>query len=334
MPLVAVNLCIGEQMVEQKLAKKDSIKDDESSEKTVIEDDEDTVIDDEKSVIEDDEDTENGASDDVDNDNSEVTSEGTNSNAGKVAVKDANQLSDADFDDSDEDDASVSKSNESSVDDEKLPFPRATITNLVRKNVSKGKQIKGNVKDEMNSWVNKMVERIAKKMNSQPYTFVNYDMLKDAIAPYDDLQSINKQRGELIKKIDLIKNECDSVISAIDAEAKSRAVSLKLDSADLPFPKATITNKLRKHLDEKKTIKGPVKRGLNVWLGGLVARVSKKMDSYPYPYIDRSMFKESIEPYEAVGEIELEKERIIQQMESMRTICDLLVLEINRKFKL
>ncbi|MCX6803020.1 MAG: hypothetical protein NTY48_00440, partial [Candidatus Diapherotrites archaeon] len=100
------------------------------------------------------------------------------------------------------------------------------------------------------------------------------------------------------------------------------------------FPKATITNKIRKYLDVHKTIKGPVKRGLNVWLGGLVTNVSKKMDSFPYPYIDRSMFKEAIEPYEAVGEIELEKERIIQQMDSVRTACDLLVMEIERKFKL
>jgi len=219
-------------------------------------------------------------------------------------------------------------------DDQKLPFPRATITKLVRKNISQGKQIKGTVKDEMNLWVASMVERIAKKMNSQPYTFVNYDMLKDALAPYDDVQGINKQRDELVKRIDLIKKACEEVINRIDSDSKAKAVQLKLDAEQLPFPKATITNKLRKHLSDGKTIKGPVKRGLNVWMGNLVERVSKKMNSYSYPYIDRSMFKESIEAYEAVGEIELEKERIIQQMESMKTICDLLVLEVERKFKI
>ncbi|MFA5126121.1 MAG: hypothetical protein WC462_03915 [archaeon] len=220
------------------------------------------------------------------------------------------------------------------ISDDKLPFPRATITKLVRKNVSKGKQIKGSVKDEMNLWVASMVERIAKKMNSQPYTFVNYEMLKEAVAPYEDIQGINKQREQLVKKINAIKTECDTVINQIDSEIKSKSVSLKLESEEMPFPKATITNKLRKYLGDGKTIKGPVKRGLNVWMGSIVERVSKKMDSYTYPYIDRSMFKEAIEPYEAVGEIELEKERIIQQMESMKTACDLLVMEIERKFKL
>jgi hypothetical protein len=236
--------------------------------------------------------------------------------------------------DADEDSSEETISNGNGSDDDKLPFPRATITKLVRKNVSKGKQIKGTVKDEMNLWVASMVERVAKKMNSQPYTFVNFDMLKDAVAPYEDIQGINKQREELVLKINSIKGECDAVISQIDKEAKSKNVSLKLEQEHLPFPKATITNKLRMHLGEGKTIKGPVKRGLNVWMGNIVERVSKKMDSFPYPYIDRSMFKESIEPYEAVGEIELEKERIIQQMESIKTACDLLVMEIERKFKL
>ena len=236
-------------------------------------------------------------------------------------------------DESDSDEVSTSDSSEQIADD-KLPFPRATITKLVRKSVSKGKQIKGTVKDEMNLWVNNLVEKIVKKMNSQPYTFVNYDMLRDSVAPYEDMQGINKQREDLIKKIESIRVECDLVINAVDSETKAKALSLKLDVEDLPFPKATITNKIRKHLGNDKTIKGPVKRGLNIWLGTMVERVSKKMDSYPYPYIDRSMFKEAIEPYEAVSEIELEKERIIQQMQSMKIVCDLLKMEIERKFKL
>ncbi len=233
-----------------------------------------------------------------------------------------------------EEEAENSEISDNSVENEaKLPFPRATITNLVRKNVSKGKQIKGTVKDEMNLWVASLIEKIASKMNSQPYTFVNYDMLKEAIAPYESIQDIDSERNDLVKKISLISKECDSIINKIDSDAKQKAFSMNLDE-ELPFPKATITNKLRKSLDSGKTIKGPVKKGLNVWLGRVVARVSKKMDSYSYPYIDRSMFKDAIEPYEAISEIELEKERIIQQMESMKTACAILTSEIERKFKL
>lgn len=219
-------------------------------------------------------------------------------------------------------------------DDAKLPFPRATITNLVRKNVTTGKQIKGTVKDEMNLWVAKMIENIAGKMNAQPYTFVNYEMLKEAIAPYEEIADINTQRVELNKHIAKIKEECELLIQKVDSGDKKSAINLKLEDEKLPFPKATITNKLRSSLEEGKTIKGPVKRGLNVWLGRVVANVSKKMDSYPYPYIDRSMFKDAIEPYEAISEIELEKERIIQQMESIKTACAILTSEIERKFRM
>ncbi len=220
------------------------------------------------------------------------------------------------------------------LNDDKLPFPRATITNLVRKNITQGKQIKGTVKDEMNLWVADLISKIAGKMNSQPYTFVNYDMLKDAVAPYEEIQDINKQREDLKKHISKIKEDCNSLITKIDSTDKKTAVNLSLEEEKLPFPKATITNKLRSNLDEGKTIKGPVKRGLNVWLGRIVSNVSKKMDSFPYPYIDRSMFKDAIEPYEAISEIELEKERIIQQMQSIVTACDILTSEVERKFKM
>lgn len=218
-------------------------------------------------------------------------------------------------------------------DDSKLPFPKATITNLIRKNITHGKQIKGTVKDEMNLWVASLIEKISSKMNSKPYTFVNYDMLKEALAPYEDIKDIDKQRNELLLKISKIKKECDDLINYVDSNSKNRDFQMSLDE-ELPFPKATITNKLRSNLDEGKTIKGPVKKGLNVWLGRVVANVSKKMDSYKYPYIDRSMFKEAIEPYVAISEIELEKERIIQQMQSVKISCDLLTMEIERKFKL
>jgi len=178
------------------------------------------------------------------------------------------------------------------------------------------------------------IERISRKMNSQPYTFVNYDMLKEAIGPYENIQGINEDREELLKKIKIIKEESNKIINYIDESSKLKVGAISTDEEKLPFPKATITNKLRQELEEGKTIKGPVKKGLNIWLGKIVERVSKKMDTYPYAYIDRSMFKDSIETYEAVGEIELEKERIIQQMESMKTVCDILTMEVERKFRI
>ena len=103
---------------------------------------------------------------------------------------------------------------------------------------------------------------------------------------------------------------------------------------ELPFPRATIVNMLRQYLDQGKQIKGQVKREMNIWLGSMVERVAKKMNSHPYTYVDGSMFREAIEPYEAIQEIEKEKERIIKQLESVKAACDVLISEVDRKFVL
>src|SRR3989338_7040351 len=79
---------------------------------------------------------------------------------------------------------------EDEMDESKLPFPRATIVNMLRKHLSSGKQIKGQVKNEMNLWLGKMVERIAKKMDGYPYTYVDGSMLREAIEPYENIQDI------------------------------------------------------------------------------------------------------------------------------------------------
>ncbi|MAG22453.1 MAG: hypothetical protein CL943_04095 [Candidatus Diapherotrites archaeon] len=216
--------------------------------------------------------------------------------------------------------------------EKELPFPRATITNRLRENLAKGKQIKGQVKDEMNLWLGKMIQRIAEKMDSQPYTFVNYQMLKEAIAPYESIQEMDIEREQLVTGLERIKVDCDKLVEDIDKGSKRKVGALKLESDKLPFPKATITNKLRQHLSEGKQIKGPVKKGLNIWAGNIVKRVSEKMNSYKYNYVDGGMFRESIETYESIGEIEMEKERIIKQLESVKLSCDVLISEVQRKF--
>ncbi len=105
-----------------------------------------------------------------------------------------------------------------------------------------------------------------------------------------------------------------------------------VDESKLPFPRATIVNMLRKNLTPGKQIKGQVKDEMNIWLGKMVERIAKKMDAHPYTYVDGSMFRESVEPYENIQDIEKEKERIIKQLESIKAACDVLILEVDRKF--
>ena len=117
-------------------------------------------------------------------------------------------------------------------------------------------------------------------------------------------------------------------------EAREAAEEAEVDDSKLPFPRATIVNMLRKHLSSGKQIKGQVKTEMNLWLGNLVERIAQKMDAYPYTYVDGSMFREAVEPYESMGEIEKEKERIIKELEAIKAACDVLISEVDRKFVL
>ena len=107
-----------------------------------------------------------------------------------------------------------------------------------------------------------------------------------------------------------------------------------MEESKLPFPRATVTNMMRQYLDDGKQIKGVVKDEMNIWLGKMVERLAKKMNAHPYSYIDYQMFKEAVEPYEKIQDVELEKEHIIKQLEAVKSECDVLIREVDRKFTL
>ena len=109
---------------------------------------------------------------------------------------------------------------------------------------------------------------------------------------------------------------------------------MKQELEDLPFPRATITNMIRKNVTKGKQIKGRVKVEMNKWLGKVVEDVAKRMDNHPYTYIDHSMFQEAIEVYEKLEEISKEKVRILAYLETMRLDVEMLQREVGKKFEI
>ena len=126
----------------------------------------------------------------------------------------------------------------------------------------------------------------------------------------------------------------EAVEAGIAEETSGEEEEDLVDESKLPFPRATIVNMMRKHLTPGKQIKGQVKDEMNIWVGKMVERIAKKMDAYPYTYVDYSMFKEAVETYEKVQDIEQEKERIIKYLEKIKADCDSLAREVDRKFQL
>jgi hypothetical protein len=133
------------------------------------------------------------------------------------------------------------------------------------------------------------------------------------------------------------ENTNNEVKTVEKAESTETTVNVEeeglMDERKLPFPRATIVNMMRKHIDKGKQIKGPVKDEMNIWLGKLVEKLSKHMNAHPYTYVDLSMFKDAVHTYEQLEEVESERERIIKYMEKIKADLEMLEREVDKKFR-
>jgi histone H3/H4 len=118
----------------------------------------------------------------------------------------------------------------------------------------------------------------------------------------------------------------EEIVEAVEDEG------IELDDNKLPFPNATVVRLMRKNLDKHKQIKGIVKKEMNLFLGRLVETVCKKMNAYEYSSVDYGMFKQAVETFENIQSIELEKIRIIKNLEKIKAECDILIDDVERKF--
>ncbi|MDD3244587.1 MAG: hypothetical protein PHU47_00365 [Candidatus ainarchaeum sp.] len=125
-------------------------------------------------------------------------------------------------------------------------------------------------------------------------------------------------------KQELEQEQLEEVLEETDDE--------ELDDEKLPFPNATVVRLMRKSLDPHKQIKGIVKKEMNLFLGRIVETLCKKMNGYEYSYVDYGMFKQAIETFENIQTIELEKIRIIKNLEKIKAECDILIDDVERKF--
>lgn len=121
--------------------------------------------------------------------------------------------------------------------------------------------------------------------------------------------------------------EKESVDETIDGEDE-----ILEDDEKLPFPNARVVRLMRESLDTNKQIKSVVKKEMNLFLGRIVQTICKKMNEFDYSYVDYGMFKQSIETFENIQTIELEKIRIIKALEKIKADCDVLVNDVERKF--
>ena len=109
---------------------------------------------------------------------------------------------------------------------EKLPFAKNEVYRLMRDNLDADKMIKDRVKVEMNKFLYSILVNVCRQLNEYPYTTVDYEMLKECIYPYTNIEKINEEKQRILMHLDAIKADCDAL--AMDVE---RSMKLK-DTAE------------------------------------------------------------------------------------------------------
>lgn len=110
-------------------------------------------------------------------------------------------------------------------EEEGLPFAKAEVVRLMKKNLDSDKMIRERVKVEMNRFLGEVLEKVCEQLNEYPYTTIEYEMLKESIYPYKNIERINEEKKRILMHLEAIKADCD----ALSMDVKK---SLKLKDVD------------------------------------------------------------------------------------------------------
>ena len=94
---------------------------------------------------------------------------------------------------------------------ENLPFAKAEVVRLMKQNLDSDKMIRERVKVEMNKFLGQVLENVCSQLNEYPYTTIEYEMLKESIYPYKNIERINEEKERILKHLDAIKADCDAL---------------------------------------------------------------------------------------------------------------------------
>lgn len=94
---------------------------------------------------------------------------------------------------------------------EDLPFAKAEVVRLMKQHLDSDKMIRERVKVEMNKFLGQILENVCKQLNEYPYTTIEYEMLKESIYPYKNIERINEEKERILKHLDAIKADCDAL---------------------------------------------------------------------------------------------------------------------------
>ena len=107
---------------------------------------------------------------------------------------------------------------------ENLPFAKNEVYRLMKKNLDKDKMIRDQVKVEMNNFLYRVLVNVCKQLNEYPYTTIEYEMLKECIYPYTNIERINEEKQRILMHLDAIKADCDALAMDVEKSLKLKDV--------------------------------------------------------------------------------------------------------------
>lgn len=102
----------------------------------------------------------------------------------------------------------------------------------------------------------------------------------------------------------------------------------------LPFARAEVIRLMKENLDSDKILRERVKVEMNKFLGEILRNVCKELNKYPYTTVEYDMLKEVLYPYKNIVRINEEKERILLHLESIKSDCSALQMDVESTLRL
>ncbi|MDR3222673.1 MAG: hypothetical protein LBT66_02890 [Methanobrevibacter sp.] len=141
--------------------------------------------------------------------------------------------------DSGTDDSDSGTDDESDNGTESLPFAKAEVVRLMKKNLDKDKMIRERVKVEMNKFLGDVLRKVCKQLNKYPYTTIEYEMFKESVYPYTNIERINQEKERILLHLDVIKTDCNALSADV---IKTLKIKDTLEDEDEDFKTIGETN--------------------------------------------------------------------------------------------
>ncbi len=123
-----------------------------------------------------------------------------------------------------ESDETSEEDSEIDEEGESLPFAKAEVVRLMKQNLDRDKMIRERVKVEMNKFLGEVLVKVCEQLNEYPYTTIEYEMLKESIYPYQNIERINEEKKRILMHLHAIKADCDALSMDVKKTLKLKDV--------------------------------------------------------------------------------------------------------------